>query len=169
MDKSKFAISRDSIEKFRADLTKRLHQDNGFTRILGRMENVTGVDRIFIVAGVTTVFALYLIIGYFSQLLCNVAGFAYPAYASFMAIESPDKKDDTQWLTYWVVFAFLNVIEFASEFILSWFPVYYLCKFVFLLYLHLPMTMGAEKLYNQFVAGVMHKVKDRASAMQLEK
>ncbi|KFD55071.1 hypothetical protein M513_03989 [Trichuris suis] len=166
MDKQKFLISRSSIEKFRADLTKRLHEDNAFTRILARIENVTGVDRVFIVSGVMAAFALYLIIGSFAQLMCNLAGFAYPAYASYKAIESLDKKDDTQWLTYWVVFAFLNVIEFASELILAWFPIYYLCKFVFLLYLHLPMTMGAEKLYTQLVAPVMHKLKGHVASIE---
>ncbi|KHJ48716.1 TB2/DP1, HVA22 family [Trichuris suis] len=84
----------------------------------------------------------------------------------YKAIESLDKKDDTQWLTYWVVFAFLNVIEFASELILAWFPIYYLCKFVFLLYLHLPMTMGAEKLYTQLVAPVMHKLKGHVASIE---
>lgn len=67
------------------------------------------------------------------------------------AIESPVKDDDTQWLTYWVVFALFNVIDFFSECITRYFPIYWFAKWVFLLYLHLPMTRGAEQVYNRFI------------------
>ena len=42
------------------------------------------------------------------------------AYESIRAIESAGTVDDTQWLTYWVVFSFLNVIEYWSRTILYW-------------------------------------------------
>lgn len=44
------------------------------------------------------------------------------------AIDSEDKDDDTQWLTYWVVFAFFSVIEFFTDTVLSWMPFYFLLK-----------------------------------------
>jgi receptor expression-enhancing protein 5/6 len=40
-----------------------------------------------------------------AKLVSDLVGFVYPAYASFKAIDSADPNDDTQWLTYWVVFA----------------------------------------------------------------
>ena len=48
--------------------------------------------------------------------MANTIGFAYPAYCSIRALESSVKSDDTQWLTYWVVFAAFSVVEyFAGE------------------------------------------------------
>ena len=46
--------------------------------------------------------------------------FAYPAYCSIQALESSSKGDDTQWLTYWVVFAAFSVIEYFADFIAGW-------------------------------------------------
>lgn len=49
-------------------------------------------------------------------------------YFRIKAIESPDKEDDTKWLTYWVVYGFFSVGEFFSDIFLYWFPFYYVCK-----------------------------------------
>ena len=53
---------------------------------------------------------------------------AHGFLCSIKAIESASKDDDTQWLTYWVVFALFNVVEFASDAIVGWFPIYWLLK-----------------------------------------
>jgi receptor expression-enhancing protein 5/6 len=44
-----------------------------------------------------------------------------------------------QWLTYWVVFAFLTVFESAVSAV-YWFPFYYTFKFVLILWMALPQT-----------------------------
>lgn len=44
------------------------------------------------------------------------------------AIESPNKEDDTQWLTYWVVYGVFSIAEFFSDLFLSWVPFYYMLK-----------------------------------------
>ena len=44
------------------------------------------------------------------------------------AIESVNKDDDTQWLTYWVVFSVFSVAEFFTDLLLSWIPLYFFLK-----------------------------------------
>ncbi|CAI0546076.1 unnamed protein product [Linum tenue] len=39
----------------------------------------------------------------------------YPLYASVMAIESPGKEDDEQWLAYWIIYSFLTLSEMLSS------------------------------------------------------
>lgn len=41
-------------------------------------------------------------------------------YASVMAIETPTKVDDEQWLAYWILYSFLTLTEMLLQSILKW-------------------------------------------------
>lgn len=73
------------------------------------------------------------------------------------AVESKNLADDTQWLTYWCVFAVFAMLDTVSEAILGWFPIYWLAKFIFLVWLCLPSTRGAQKVYKMFLEPFMTK------------
>ncbi|XP_014668186.1 PREDICTED: receptor expression-enhancing protein 5-like isoform X1 [Priapulus caudatus] len=119
---------------WKKDVNDWLHEKNCFTDTLEKVEKKTGVDRLYIFSGGAGVFSIYMVLGYWAQLVCNFIGFVYPSYRSVKAIESSDKDDDTKWLTYWVVFAYFSVIEFFVDIVLSWFPVYWLVKVAFLVW-----------------------------------
>jgi receptor expression-enhancing protein 5/6 len=60
-------------------------------------------------------------------------------------------EDDTQWLCYWTTFACFSVLDFFAENIYRFFPLYWLAKLCFLVYLALPQTNGAHNLYVKYV------------------
>lgn len=60
----------------------------------------------------------------FTFIISDVIGFVYPAYASIKAIESPDKEDDKQWLTYWLMFSLFKIIESILDYLISFIPFY---------------------------------------------
>jgi len=113
---------------------------------------------------------------YISSALCTVVGFAYPTYASFKAIESDGTDDDTQWLTYWVIYSIFGVIESFTDRILFWFPFYYEAKLGMIILLQVPGLNLATQLYKNLVRPFLHKHEkefdaaiDEASTMAKQK
>ncbi|KAK9875302.1 hypothetical protein WA026_007699 [Henosepilachna vigintioctopunctata] len=119
-----------------------------WTKCFEEVEKKSGIDRLYIFVGLLGIVATWLVFGFAAELVCNFVGFIYPAYASMKALETKAKDDDTKWLTYWVVFACFSVVEFFSDIIVGWFPLYWLIKSLFLFWLMLPIeNNGAIILY----------------------
>ncbi|XP_074650532.1 receptor expression-enhancing protein 5-like isoform X1 [Tubulanus polymorphus] len=141
-----------NIESWKAKLDKALHEKNAFTDLLEKAEAKTGVRRLYMVLGLVVFLALYLMIGYGSQFLCNFIGFLYPAYTSVKAIESKEKDDDTKWLTYWVVYSAFALVEFFADIVLFWVPFYWFFKCCFLIYCMAPTSWnGSIIIYQKFI------------------
>ncbi|CEP13264.1 hypothetical protein [Parasitella parasitica] len=115
------------------------------------IERRTGLPKAYVVLGTSTVFFLMIFFNVGAQLLTNAISWIYPAYASFKAIETPNTDDDTQWLTYWTVIGFAQMIEYFSDILLYWFPFYYTFKTIFVLWLILPQFRGAQVAYQRFL------------------
>ncbi|PWA58388.1 HVA22-D-like protein [Artemisia annua] len=75
----------------------------------------------------------------------------YPLYASVVAIESASKEDDQQWLSYWILYSFLTLMEMLLQPLLEWIPIWYDIKLIAVLWLVLPQFRGAAFIYNKFV------------------
>ncbi|KAK6744219.1 hypothetical protein RB195_011117 [Necator americanus] len=139
------------IKRAHADFISFLYASHGksYDECVGKAESIVALSRELIAYILIGAVALYLIVGTGAQLVCNFIGFAYPAYVSVKAVRTKDTKDDTQWLIYWCVFAVFCVFDFFAGSIMQYFPLYWLLKAVFFIYLHLPQTMGAGYLFNK--------------------
>jgi len=81
----------------------------------------------------------------------DLVAYLYPAYASVKAIESNTKDDDTQWLTYWLVFSLFKLVEGIAEPLIHLIPFYFVVKVAFLVWCFYPGYEGAKVVYTNFI------------------
>jgi receptor expression-enhancing protein 5/6 len=121
------------------------------------VESKTKVPVEYFVVGFLGLLAICIFSGFWAGSITNFIGFAYPAYSSLLAIESTGKDDDTQWLIYWVVFAFFCVVENFTDYILYWIPFYYAVKVTFLVWCMIPKYQGAKIVYSNVIKPLFQK------------
>nr|AFK40277.1 unknown [Lotus japonicus] len=94
---------------------------------------------------------LWTLITQLHSLAGPVLTLLYPLYASVVAIESPSKEDDDQWLSYWIIYSFLTLGEMVLQPALEWIPIWYEVKLLLAAWLVLPQFKGAAYLYGKLV------------------
>lgn len=143
---------QDKVQIYIGQIDKELSKYPAVTNL----EKHVSVPKVYVFLGVIATYFAFIFFNIGGQLLTNLAGFVIPGYYSLEALFSAGKSDDTQWLTYWVVFAFLTVIEsFVSA--VYWFPFYYTFKFILVLWLALPVTGGAQVVFRSFIQPVFSR------------
>lgn len=123
-----------------------------------KFEKKTGISKLYLLGAAAFVIFVFLLSGLGPGLLIDLVGFVYPAYASFRAIKTTGKDDDTQWLTYWIIFAIFSLVEKFTDFAFSWLPLYFFFKLAFLLFCFLPQTNGAQFVFKNVVDPFLTKV-----------
>ncbi|KAI9830993.1 MAG: ER membrane protein DP1/Yop1 [Phylliscum demangeonii] len=119
-------------------------------------ERQTSLPKVYVFLAVAVFYFFLVFFNIAGQFFVNLAGVIVPGYFSLQALFTVNKTDDTQWLTYWVVYGFFSVIESAVNAV-YWFPFYYTFKLVFILWLALPPTGGAQIVFRNFIQPVFSR------------
>ncbi|KAF7846189.1 hypothetical protein BT93_L4918 [Corymbia citriodora subsp. variegata] len=117
---------------------------------LNNFEQQTSVPKVYFILGLGALYFFFVFFNIAGEFLVNFAGFIIPAYYSLEALFTSGKTDDTHWLTYWVVYAFLTVVE-SAILAVYWFPFYYVFKFILVLWMALPQFGGATIVFNSLI------------------
>lgn len=103
----------------------------------------------WVVAVIVGTWALgFVLWGFTGELVCSLAAYVYPVYASFKAVEDGNPEQKTGWLIYWITFYSWCCAEAVAYRLVAWFPGYHLVKLIFILALTVPNAGGARRLYG---------------------
>lgn len=101
--------------------------------------------------------------GFTGELICTIVAYSYPLFASFKAfedsalgIESASLQVD-YWLRYWLAYAFSMLAEGLLYSFLACIPFYHLVRLVYIIWLFLPSTNGAQVLYHWGIAPLLRR------------
>jgi len=86
-----------------------------------------------------------------SRVIMLVFGTLFPAYRSYKAIKNKNVREYVKWMMYWIIFALFITSETFADIFLSWLPLYYEIKVIFIIWLLSPATKGSSILYRKFV------------------
>ncbi|CAH8866227.1 unnamed protein product [Trichobilharzia szidati] len=142
----------EKLRAYRSKFEESLEKKNVFTDFLCLCEQRSGVSKVNLAYGVIVFLTLYLVIGYGTDVLTLLVGAVYPAYRSVKAIETHEKEDDTKWLTYWVVFASVQLFEACTAMMVYYLPLYPILKCIFLIYCMAPIqNNGSLLIYKKLI------------------
>ena len=121
-----------------------------------KIEKTTNLNlkQLTIIGGIFLGSIVYIFMGL--SILIDIVSFGYPAYKSFKSLQTKKNEDDSQWLTYWIVYSFVNLSEYIL-FLFSWIPLYYQFKLVFMIWLAHEKTRGAEIIYKNYLENILKK------------
>jgi receptor expression-enhancing protein 5/6 len=141
------------IDKFLEDVVfKKIPQAKGVAKKLP-----PNVKPSYVVLGLVGLICLILMKALGGNALCNLVGFVYPMYRSFKALQTDNKEDDSQWLTYWIVYGFFTTVESVTDLLSGLIPMYYLVKVGFLVWCMAPQTKGAQMIYKKVIEPQLKK------------
>ena len=88
-------------------------------------EEKTGINFEYLLCSIALILVFMLFSGIGANFICHSVAFLYPTYASLIVLHAPEKGPLSQfWLVYWVVYAFIGVVE-SIFFFLKFLPVSY--------------------------------------------
>uniref|UniRef100_A0A1I8BDM9 Receptor expression-enhancing protein n=1 Tax=Meloidogyne hapla TaxID=6305 RepID=A0A1I8BDM9_MELHA len=151
---------------------------DGQDKLFGAAEKSSGLEREKIFYGICGILSLWLIAGPGGGFICNLIGVAYPVYASILALRSGGKGFEKnlqkcskppnilyiiQMMTpsgsfIGTTYGTYSLLDFFADRISAYFPLYWLLKAIFLLYLALPQTLGAHNIYVKYLDPAFDKL-----------
>jgi len=136
-----------------------LESDGPVQDILNKLAEKSGISKRFIAAG-SSMIIFWLLFGLLAPLTISLIAFTYPAIQSIRSLE--EKQNQEKWLTYWVVYGVFNIVEFFSDILLSWFPLYFFIKTAFLIWCMAPIKLnGSIIIFKMIILPffILHKEK----------
>lgn len=101
----------------------------------------------------------FILWGFTGEFVCMIVGYLYPMYGSFRALEDGhmDSLDKEAWLKYWATLSVFTVCETFFYRLLVWVPFYHVTKVIFIAWLFLPATQGAQTTYEHVVEPLLKR------------
>jgi len=81
-----------------------------------------------------------------------ILGILYPAYSSYKAMRTKDRRLYVRWMMYWIVFAAFTMVEIVADVTIGYItPFYSIMKLLFLAWMSSSVTRGSNIIFRHFI------------------
>lgn len=131
-------------------ILKKISGDFADVEPLNYISKTLNVNEGYVILGGFILLFFPIIVGFYPQFFVGLLGMLYPGYISLCFSQRKDIDYGKQWLSYWVVFSLLEIIDEVLCCIFSSFlPFFYPVKALFLIWLFYPKSKGATLIYEK--------------------
>lgn len=124
--------------RFHCALKARLTADTVLGRSLSDLETVTRVQREFMLYILLVLMTLSFLIGVFGRHMSNLLCVPYPTVVSLICVDSNVKQRYVKWITYWIIFGFVNLADMVCPVMSKLLPQFHLWRTLFLAWCFCP-------------------------------
>ena len=134
-------------------------------KIINKICRKLKIDPIYILI-ILLIPIIILLFMYFTFTTTMIA-LIYPLYMSFKTLQKKsfiaelDDAETTRWLSYWLIYAFINNTECIFWKFLEKIKIYNLVKFIFLILCFIPRVQLSVYIYNFITAKIFDKYGDK--------
>ena len=153
----KYMPSDSFLEKLNKKLNKYLRE----YKIIHKICQKLGIDPIYILI-ICLIPVIILLFMYFKFTTTMIA-LIYPLYMSFKTLQKKtftienEEAETTRWLSYWLIYAFINNSECIFWKFLEKIKIYNLIKFIFLILCFIPRVQLSVYIYNFITSRIFDK------------
>ena len=153
----KYMPSDSFLEKLNKKLNKYLRE----YKIIHKICQKLGIDPIYILI-ICLIPVIILLFMYFKFTTTMIA-LIYPLYMSFKTLQKKtftienEEAETTRWLSYWLIYAFINNSECIFWKFLEKIKIYNLIKFIFLILCFIPKVQLSVYIYNFITSRIFDK------------
>lgn len=108
---------------------------------------------------------LFVLFGSFEIFFTNLIGLVFPVYWTMHSFNGPHAQgEQKQWYTYWLIYLAMIPFDILFGRFLKYIPLFYFAKYVFLCWMFLPNTKGANYIHDFFIKkrfpdfDIVHKI-----------
>ncbi|KAH6937374.1 hypothetical protein HPB50_027518 [Hyalomma asiaticum] len=146
---SKMKLALRVLGRAHGFLKSQLHADTVLGRSAAELEVVSHIRREFMLYVFLLVLLLSFMIGAFGRHMSNVICVPYPTVVSIISVDSNVSQRYVKWITYWMVFGFVNLADMTCPLVSAVVPQYQLWRTVFLAWCFCPYKWNGCKVIRE--------------------
>lgn len=133
------------IYRLHCSMKSYLYSDTIVGRSTASLQGVTNIRREFMLYVLLLMMLVSFLIGAFGRHMSNLVCVPYPAVVSLISVDSNISQRYVKWITYWMVFGFVNLVDMLCPFVCNVIPQYHLWRTFFLAWCFCPYKWNGCK------------------------